>query len=850
MSNFSYKINESPARPRNQKLRESDNTHISISNNIGNGNNNSSNNEDYVAKNDIIKSLSQEEPSDRKLFSSLKASLMFLRKNIDDTISGLITFTKGLIATRINCKEELKVEGLTDLNLTTIKKLSVDDTAEFAKDITSPGVKSDDYQPGILGSGYSIHTRADGTTQCEVDDILIRRTAIFNEIIIQQLKYQGGIVIYSAAGITCTKVIELDDVYRCYFDTKKGSVRNEFEKMDQARCQRFSGGVKYYWRLVTGVGEDYIDLSKLDCDNNSSVPSADDIIIQLGSRINAERQAAKITTTIGADSPRDEYYEGINTYNLESKLITTIGKKEGKTGIYTVNGEFTGKIKVKSNDNNTVLPVTVYKGNYVNGAKYYYYDEVTYDGSRYICIAIPYTTYSPNNQSEWILSVSKGDAGEQGMQGVRGLQGEKGEHGIPGPKGENGKTTYFHIKYSAVANPSAEQMSEIPAKYIGTYVDYTPEDSKNPLDYRWYKHVGTDGIAGTNGKDGLTSYLHIKYSDDLTTFTANDGEDSGIYIGHYVDFIQKDSMDISRYQWDKIKGEDANLLDWVKDWDSNSTIIGDKKVITPKIFAGEQTLNGLSGVVIGTGLVNIGGKEYSGLVGLKGNKITFHVDSDTGDTLFGGEIRGATGNIGGFDIETGRLVSTSENGQQMLLSSNIIRFTDQYTSMYLGADTLPASSGGKDIISERVLMNRYTEKYYSQGNIAKYISVEGAAAVDDIGAQSSGNHAMYIPKGDICGLRLRTRRVSSSQTLSVMDSIVMVVGSGPVRLTLPAAPEDGQLYFISKLGDQKNIEIYCSTGAKIRIGNTEKQSWLHGREIAFLCYDKVNDRWAAGVMVQ
>lgn len=146
---------------------------------------------------------------------------------------------------------------------------------------------------------------------------------------------------------------------------------------------------------------------------------------------------------------------------------------------------------------------------------------------------------------------------------ISGENGTNGTDGVPGTPGEDGRTTYFHIKYSAVANPtSSSQMTETPSTYIGTYVDFTQADSIDPSDYTWARfegiqgEKGEQGIPGTNGEDGKTSYLHIKYSNDGgTTFTGNNGEDPGAWIGIYVDYNINDSDDPSDYKWTKIKGE-------------------------------------------------------------------------------------------------------------------------------------------------------------------------------------------------------------------------------------------------------------------------------------------------------
>lgn len=165
------------------------------------------------------------------------------------------------------------------------------------------------------------------------------------------------------------------------------------------------------------------------------------------------------------------------------------------------------------------------------------------------------------------FTIAKLKAGKNGINGLDGLQGEKGEQGIPGKDGKDGtngvdgKTSYFHIKYSSVANPtSSSQMTEIPSTYIGTYVDYKPNDSTDPKKYTWSKFEGTDGkdgIAGTNGTDGKTYYLHIAYAnsaDGRTGFSVSDGTNK-LYIGQYTDTVKEDSTDPKKYTWSKIKGE-------------------------------------------------------------------------------------------------------------------------------------------------------------------------------------------------------------------------------------------------------------------------------------------------------
>lgn len=136
----------------------------------------------------------------------------------------------------------------------------------------------------------------------------------------------------------------------------------------------------------------------------------------------------------------------------------------------------------------------------------------------------------------------------------------RGEQGMPGTSGKDGKTSYFHVKYSDVEKPASySDMTETPAKYIGTYVDYELEDSKDPSKYTWSKFQGedgTDGIPGKNGENGETSYVHFAYAtseDGKTSFSTTDPTDK-TYIGQYVDFKKVDSEQPEKYRWSKFQG--------------------------------------------------------------------------------------------------------------------------------------------------------------------------------------------------------------------------------------------------------------------------------------------------------
>lgn len=166
-----------------------------------------------------------------------------------------------------------------------------------------------------------------------------------------------------------------------------------------------------------------------------------------------------------------------------------------------------------------------------------------------------------------------------------------GPQGIPGI-GTDGKTTYLHIQYAPVQNPTAAQMSKTPNKYIGTYTDFSGVDSTDPTKYTWAKFEGdqgaqgpkgADGIPGKDGKDGKTQYTHLAYAnsaDGTKDFSVSDGNRE--YIGMYVDFVEADSTDPTKYSWTKIKGEPGTAgRTYFFQSNADVLLMGADKKITP-----------------------------------------------------------------------------------------------------------------------------------------------------------------------------------------------------------------------------------------------------------------------------
>ena len=93
------------------------------------------------------------------------------------------------------------------------------------------------------------------------------------------------------------------------------------------------------------------------------------------------------------------------------------------------------------------------------------------------------------------------------------IKGDPGDQGIPGPSGADGRTSYLHIQYSEVENPTeSSQMTKIPSTYIGVYTDFEKPDSDDPAKYSWGRFKGDVGLPGKDGKDGKQLYNWMKFA--------------------------------------------------------------------------------------------------------------------------------------------------------------------------------------------------------------------------------------------------------------------------------------------------------------------------------------------------
>lgn len=212
---------------------------------------------------------------------------------------------------------------------------------KFLGGLFSDYIQSMNFSSGALGEGFVIKVDSKtGKSYIEVDELFVRIKAMFSELEIKKLSYAGGNYMFTAAGMKCGKVEEHEDFWRCYLlvDDGETAIENPFKEGDQVRFQDFNikPGVyenvsnRYYWRLCVGVGEDYIDLSKTDCDANSDIPQEGDSLVQLGNRTDKKRQNAITLSVYGDDAPSIHQYAGIDSYSMAGKEVTVISPQGNK----------------------------------------------------------------------------------------------------------------------------------------------------------------------------------------------------------------------------------------------------------------------------------------------------------------------------------------------------------------------------------------------------------------------------------------------------------------------------------------------------------------------------------------
>nr|DAV94334.1 MAG TPA: tail protein [Caudoviricetes sp.] len=342
---------------------------------------------------------------------------MYLSKLKDDVANGTITFEKvqkfvqGFFLGHTN---EFSIDGsgnaiLSSVLVNLLKSLDFNEAEQ---------------------SGFAIKQRSDGKFQMLLTDLIVWGKAIFNTLLIRELSYVGGnIVLSPAAG----KISYIKEVYsettneligwKCYLLADDGTTAtiNSFKVEDQVRCKTFNiaPGIyenvsnKDYWRLVTKVSTEneaitddeghelydgkkfaWIQIAKENCMEGSDNPSVGDTIVLMGNRSDKSRQHLLMMETEGDSAPTFTMYRGINSYSLKGKSIFDVGFN----GINIVSKYY----HITTVDGEKIW-TPVYRGDWKKGTEYSYYDEVTWLGTRWLCISPEgqTTTEEPSEDSPY-----------------------------------------------------------------------------------------------------------------------------------------------------------------------------------------------------------------------------------------------------------------------------------------------------------------------------------------------------------------------------------------------------------------------------------------------------------------
>ena len=341
----------------------------------------------------------------------------FISKQFNDTAYGTITFEKVQ-------------KFLQGLNIGDGNNYSIDGSGNaILSSVLVNLLKSLDFNEAEQ-SGFAIKQRSDGKYQMLLTDLIVWGKAIFNTLLIRELSYVGGnIVLSPAAG----KISYIKEVYsettnemigwKCYLLADDGTTAtiNSFKVDDQVRCKTFNikAGVyenvsnKDYWRIVSKVSTEnevitdaeghelydgkkfaWIQIAKDNCMEGSDNPAAGDTIVLMGNRSDTSRQHLLMMETEGDSAPKFTMYRGVNSYTLKDKSIFDVGFD----GINIVTKYFK-----MVNVSGEKVWTPIYLGDWKEGTAYEYYNEVTWLGTRWLCIVSEgqTTTEEPSEDSPY-----------------------------------------------------------------------------------------------------------------------------------------------------------------------------------------------------------------------------------------------------------------------------------------------------------------------------------------------------------------------------------------------------------------------------------------------------------------
>lgn len=403
----------------------------------------------------------------------------YLSKVEDDSAKGLITFLAGI---------DVKIKAV-------VQKLIAED-ATFSKEISSK-----DYVQNLIGWMISPDGHIDAKSLhlrdfLEVPELRYNRVSITSG---EDWLAPGGGIIESVNESSQTLTLKLepgevaslavDDICKGIFNNSTGFQTSYF------RITQKISNSEFKYTLRSGY---------------SYHPQKAMHFVAYGNFTNAERQKSAYSTK---DYKR--YLAGVNNWEITSSMVmmqlgdlsnlVISGLDLSGYSAYLRNVYMTGTIKQLSQDGTTEVLVPAFKGEWKAG-KYWYYDEVTHNGSTWICIE-PSTTQEPSDSStDWLKEVSKGDPGTPGKDGADGKDGV----------GVQDVDVLYYLSTSSSTLTGGSWSTTAPAWVNGKYmwsktrVIYT-DGSTTETDPACI--TGSKGANGTNGEDGrgVTSIVEQYY---------------------------------------------------------------------------------------------------------------------------------------------------------------------------------------------------------------------------------------------------------------------------------------------------------------------------------------------------
>lgn len=411
------------------------------------------------------------------------------------------------------------------------------------------------------------------------------------------------------------------------------------------------------------------------------------------------------------------------------------------------------------------------------------------------------------NSAEYDLLASKGEDGKPGADGKPGVDGKPGADGKQGIQG-------CIIRHSEWAVGVTYRNDE--ALTSGTrYVDIAMIRNNAAIDGWDVYKCNTTHTSSESNKPGVSSSTWTKLSGVGPIYTS-----LIIAKNASIDFMQGNQL--------LIKKDDGTVTAGL-----SGSIAGSKV----RIWAGSAIPDDAPFQVLESGKVICMNAEVHG--DINATKGIFNNVNIESGTIAGFKISGTSISSinGAYDGGSG---NNSYSNSKFFLhadgsSSAFLGFSATNKWVGIGLNCMPATTNMQ-------VLGRFEDtgtSAYTYNKAGLYISIAGATTYDD--SNVHGNSALYIPKGHITGFRRRFRRVSTSTTLTNMDSIVRLVNTAEITVTLPAGCEDGQEIWLCS-GNEKKVNVAAASGDTI---TGSGGSFASNRWHIYI-YDAHNRDWVYG----